>query len=61
MNHTAKEKKTYIAPSVEMICIRLEEGIAKSSSTLHTGGASATDTPLVEDWKEESSIHDLNF
>lgn len=61
MDQMKTERKPYITPSIETVSIALEEGIATSSSTVNIGGPSQSDGPYVEDWKEQSSIHDLTF
>lgn len=41
------EKKTYVAPTIEVLTIELEQGIA-------AGSATGTPTPGVDDWGDGS-------
>lgn len=47
-------KKKYHSPKIEAQIIQLEEGIAKSSANISTGGTeNHPDRPLIESWGTE--------
>ncbi|MCT4285734.1 hypothetical protein CMU66_17765 [Elizabethkingia anophelis] len=58
MNKT--EKKSYTPPSLEVVVIEMETGIAAGSASLVPGGTN-TNTPDVEGWEEEDFSQDIEF
>ena len=48
-----KQKRVkYEAPSIELVEVELEQGIAAGSSDIHPGDQSTPNTPKVEDWND---------
>lgn len=58
-NKTTIEKKEYIPPTLEVIFLEMEEGIASASAQAITGGTNAT--PQVEDWVEKKDEENWDF
>ncbi len=52
-------KRAYIAPSIDVQIVYMEQGIANSSATAKPGGD--TNTPTIEDWDEQEDVQNWNF
>jgi len=51
----AKKTKKYVAPTIELTIVELEQGIAASSATISGGDPDTPYQPQVEDWQEGGS------
>lgn len=48
-----KQKRAkYEAPTIQLVEVALEQGIAAGSSDIHTGDQATPNTPKVEDWND---------
>ncbi|MCT4206135.1 hypothetical protein HZP44_14910 [Elizabethkingia anophelis] len=58
-NVNSKEiKQHYIAPSISINFVELEQGIAAGSANLRVGIDGALDTPEIEDWNNGGNVGD---
>lgn len=51
-----KNKKKYIPPTLEVISIEMEQGIAAGSATLNPGDSNSLNTPQVEELNDGGTI-----
>ncbi|MGN5953823.1 hypothetical protein ACP6L2_04320 [Sphingobacterium lactis] len=57
-----KQKLQYKKPNIKVVGVYLEHGIAASSATVVPGnGQSGNYSPEVEDWKDETQVHQQDF
>lgn len=57
-----KQKVKYEAPSLTVVTVELEQGIAASSASITPGGGAANpNSPLVTTWDTETEPTDVNF
>ncbi|KUY17773.1 hypothetical protein BAZ12_17810 [Elizabethkingia miricola] len=57
MNQT--EKKYYEPPVLEVLYVKMEQGIASSSAQIVPGGS--TNTPTITDWDEKKDEQNWEF
>jgi hypothetical protein len=57
MNQT--EKKYYEPPVLEILYVKMEQGIASSSAQIVPGGS--TNTPTITDWDEKKDEQNWEF
>ncbi|MDV4043710.1 hypothetical protein CMT37_12885 [Elizabethkingia anophelis] len=60
-NYPNETKREYVRPTITILHVELEEGIASGSATLRVGVTGSLDTPEVDDWTNGGSIGDSDI
>lgn len=61
MREKQLKKAPYLAPTIRVELVEIENSIAMSSSTGEVKGSSGTNQPDVEDWTEETITHEFEI